>query len=300
MAREHRLPPSAASLSASLRDLGYSLETAIADLIDNSISADATCIEIFCVHSEIQPIFAVIDNGKGMDSDEILSAMRHGTTNLQDKRAPMDLGRFGLGLKTASFSQCRRLTVVSSRQGARCGAEWNLDQVCQRDDWIITLLEQADINEQPFIDRLKENGTIVIWRVLDRLIEDENRHNSDEIVSEKLGIVEKHLSLVFHRFLSGEIKERNKISISINGHSVLPFDPFCRKNTATQLLPEEIVRIGDSSVRMQAYILPHHSKLSARDYDYYQNRSDFVSNQGAYIYRNGRLMAWGGLVPINT
>lgn len=293
MAREHRLPPSAASLSASLRDLGYSLETAIADLIDNSISADATCIDIFCVLSETHPTLAVIDNGKGMDSDEILSAMRHGTTALQDKRSPMDLGRFGLGLKTASFSQCRRLTVVSSKQGARCGAEWNLDQICQQDDWIITLLDQADISEQPFIDHLNDNGTIVIWRVLDRLFEDENRHNRDEIVNEKLDVVEKHLSLVFHRFLSGEIKGRNKISVSINGHPVLPFDPFCRKNTATQVLPEEIVRIGDSAVHMQAYILPHHSKLSAREYDYYQNRSDFISNQGAYIYRNGRMMAWG-------
>lgn len=293
MAQEHRLPPSAASLTASLRDLGYSLETAIADLIDNSISADATSIAIFCVLSRTHPTLAIIDNGKGMNNDEILSAMRHGAANPQSKRAPSDLGRFGLGLKTASFSQCRRLTVISSQKGERCGAEWNLDQVCQKDDWIINLFDPSDISEQPFIEHLKENGTVVIWRVLDRLFEDETRHNRDEIVNEKLDIVEKHLSLVFHRFLSGEIKGRNKISISINGHAVLPFDPFCRKNTATQILPEEIVRMGESAVYMQAYILPHHTRLSARDYDYYQSRSDFISNQGAYIYRNGRMMAWG-------
>lgn len=293
MARELLLPPRAASLSVSLRDLGYSLETAIADLIDNSISADATCIEIICDLSRTQPILAVIDNGRGMNSDEILSAMRHGTTSLQDKRAPLDLGRFGLGLKTASFSQCRRLTVLSSKHGTRCGAEWDLDQICQKDDWVITLLDPSDINGQPYAERLEDNGTIVIWRTLDRFFENESTYKRDEIVSEKLDIVEKHLSLVFHRFLSGEIKEKDKISISINGHPVLPFDPFCRKNTATQVLPEEIVRIKDSPVRMQPYILPHYSKLSARDYQNHQNRSDFISNQGAYIYRNGRLMAWG-------
>jgi len=293
MSCEHRLPPSAASLTASMRDLGYSLETAIADLIDNSISADATCIKILCDLTTKHPTLAIIDDGRGMSNDEILSAMRHGAADPQGMRDPKDLGRFGLGLKTASFSQCRRLTVVSSQIGVRCGAEWNLDQVCQKDDWIITLFDEADINEQPFMEHLNDNGTIVIWRVLDRLFEDETGYNRDEIVNEKLDIVEKHLSLVFHRFLSGEIKGRNRILISINGHPVTPFDPFCRKNTATQMMPEEIVRIGESSVHMQAYILPHHSRLSARDYDYYQNRSDFISNQGAYIYRSGRLMAWG-------
>src|SRR5690606_38707674 len=113
MAREHRLPPSAASLSASLRDLGYSLETAIADLIDNSISAGADSINIICDVSNPDPVVIVHDNGNGMREDELLSAMRHGTANPRNTRAPHDLGRFGLGLKTASFSQCRSLTVAS-------------------------------------------------------------------------------------------------------------------------------------------------------------------------------------------
>ena len=300
MAREHRLPPSAASLSASMRDLGYSLETAIADLIDNSISAEATRIEIYCDPAGASPTLAIIDNGKGMDNEEILAAMRHGATNPRSERGPSDLGRFGLGLKTASFSQCRRLTVISTCNGVQCGAEWNLDLIDQQDDWIISLLEQGEIGEQPFVGLLSDNGTAVIWRNLDRLFEEENAHARDEIVSEKLDLVRKHLALVFHRFLAGEVKGRRKISITVNGHPVEPFDPFCRKNPATQVLPEEVVRVGDLAVHMQPYILPHHSKLSAREYDFYQSRSDFLSNQGAYIYRNGRLMAWGDwfrLVP---
>jgi hypothetical protein len=300
MSKRHHLPPSAACLSASLRDLGYSLETAIADLIDNSISADATEVQIFCDLGRIAPVLVISDNGRGMTDAEVIAAMRHGATDPRKKRGPKDLGRFGLGLKTASFSQCRRLTVVSAKLGAVCGAEWDLAQVEDEDDWFIAILEAGEISAQPFIETLGTTGTLVIWRDLDRLFEDEIGSTRDEIVNEKLAVVERHLSLVFHRFLSGEIKGRKKLTIKINGHVITPFDPFCHKNGATQMLPEETVWLGDVAVSMQPYILPHHSRLSASEYDYYQSRSDFISNQGAYVYRNGRLMAWGDwfrLVP---
>lgn len=136
MARNIPLPPSAACLSASMRDLGYSLEAAVADLIDNSISADASKIDIFCEPSVPQPVLVILDNGRGMDAAELLAAMRHGAANPRMERSPRDLGRFGLGLKTASFSQCRSLTVVSAKDGSLSGAEWNLDVIDQADDWI--------------------------------------------------------------------------------------------------------------------------------------------------------------------
>jgi hypothetical protein len=292
VSRRHTLPPSAASLSASMRDLGYSLETAVADLVDNSISAEATAIELLCDLGREHPTLVIVDNGRGMDPDRLLAAMRHGAANPKQERSARDLGRFGLGLKTASFSQCRLLTVASAQGGVLCGAEWNLDLIDQEDDWIISVLDDDDIRKLPFIDRLGAHGTIVVWRNLDRLFEDEASQKRDEIVNEKLDVVEKHLSLVFHRFLSGEVRGRKKISISVNGHQVEPFDPFCRKS-GSQILPEEIVWISEHAVQMQPYILPHHSRLSAREYDHYQSRSDFISNQGAYIYRGGRLMAWG-------
>ena len=293
MARNIPLPPSAACLSASMRDLGYSLETAVADLIDNSIFADATTIDIFCEPAAIEPLLVILDDGRGMDSAEILVAMRHGAANPRAERSPRDLGRFGLGLKTASFSQCRSLTVVSAKAGVLSGAEWNLDLIDSTDDWILRVLEEDDIRLLPYMEMLGSHGTAVIWRELDRLLEDETGNRRNEIVNEKLDVLEKHLALVFHRFLAGEIRGRSRIGISVNGHAVAPFDPFCRKNTHTRHLPQEIVHIGSAKVLLQPYILPHHSNLTAREYDFYQDRSDFISNQGAYIYRNGRLMAWG-------
>jgi len=283
-----------------MRDLGYSLETAIADLIDNSISAGADKVDIICDVSGEHPLVVILDNGEGMTADELLAAMRHGTDNPRKHRSPKDLGRFGLGMKTASFSQCRSLTVVSMMDTSICAAEWNLDRIDAADDWILSILDEADIQALPYANDLGKQGTAVIWRKLDRLLEDEAGDRRQEIVNEKLDAVGRHLALVFHRFLSGEVKGHSKISLTINGHPIAAFDPFCRKNPATQVLPEEIVRIGEAEVRLQPYVLPHHSRLSAAEYDYYQDRSDFISNQGVYVYRNGRLMAWGDwfrLVP---
>lgn len=293
MARSHHLPPRAASLTASLRDLGYSLETAIADLIDNSISAGATDIQILCDMSRSIPALVIADNGSGMTESEVVAAMRHGAMDPRTERGPKDLGRFGLGLKTASFSQCRRLTVVSSVKGQLAAAEWNLAKVEEDDDWFISILEKDEIEILPFIERIPDNGTLVIWQDLDRLLEDETGQRRDEIVNEKLLAAERHLALVYHRYLAGEVKGRHKLAICINGHPVTAFDPFCRKNQATQILQEEKVWIGDVPILMQPYILPHHSRLTATEWDYYQDRSDFISNQGVYIYRNERLMAWG-------
>ncbi|MDP2546898.1 ATP-binding protein [Oceanobacter sp. 4_MG-2023] len=293
MGRLFHLPPSAACLSASMRDLGYSLEAAIADLIDNSISANTSTVDIICDQSSEIPALVIHDNGHGMSETELINAMRHGTISPQQNRSQHDLGRFGLGLKTSSFSQCRSLTVVSRKDGVTSGAEWNLDQINADDDWNLTILDDADIDALPFIQKLNEHGTAVIWTNLDRLLESEEEDQRDAIVNEKLEVVHRHLALVFHRFLAGEVKGYKQLSITINGHPVTPFDPFCRKNPATQVLPEEIIRINETEVRFQPYILPHHSRLSTSEYDYYQSRSDFISNQGAYVYRNGRLMAWG-------
>ena len=293
MAQERRLPPSASSLSISMRDLGYSLETAVADLIDNSISASANNIEIFCASNTECPYLAIIDNGKGMNKEEMIDAMRHGSSNPKKERKRDDLGRFGLGLKTASFSQCKRLTVVSSRKGQCCSAEWNLDVIDEKDDWLLSILNKDEISSLPLIERLDETGTLVLWRNLDRLFEGKSGIKRQEVVNEKIDVLEKHLSLVFHRFLSGEIRGGEKITIAINGHDVESFDPFCRKNSATQILPDETIRINGRVVRIQPFILPHHSKLSTKEHHFYQERSNFMSNQGAYIYRNGRLMAWG-------
>jgi hypothetical protein len=293
MSRTCVLPPSASSLAAAMRDIGYSLETAVADLVDNSISAKATKVDIICNLRDESPSLVVIDNGNGMSSAELHLAMRHGAGHPSDARHKDDLGRFGLGLKTASFSQCRRLAVITRQAGKLSGAEWDLDLIDKKNEWLLLILDEAEASGQPYANHLADHGTAVIWRNLDRLFEDERGDRRHEIVNEKLDALERHLALVFHRFMAGEIKGRKKLAITVNGHPVAQFDPFCRKNPATQTLPEEVVRVGQSEVHIQPYILPHHSRLTADEYDFYQNRSDFLSNQGAYIYRNGRLMAWG-------
>ncbi|MBR0899579.1 ATP-binding protein [Bradyrhizobium tropiciagri] len=286
------LPPRASSLAESLRDLGYSLETAVADIVDNSITAHSKSVEIWCAAEEEDPSVAILDDGRGMDEVELVEAMRYGSKNPKDVRKQDDLGRFGLGLKTASFSQCRKLTVISRKGGKLSGAVWNLD-VLAGDEWLIGVLNKSDIKKVPWCERLSESGTLVLWEHLDRLTERQTSESRSEILSEKLTLLTHHLSLVFHRFLSGEIGKTRKIAMSVNGHKLVGFDPFCRNNKATQPLPTQSVLVGNHQVSIHPYILPHHSKLSRKEFDFYRSRSDFLSNQGAYVYRSGRLMAWG-------
>ena len=296
---KHLLPPRAASLSESMRDIGYSLETAIADIIDNSIAANATRIDIWIDFNTEQPRLGVTDNGNGLNRQELLEAMRHGSAHPRTIRAKDDLGRFGLGLKTASFSQCRQLTVISRKSGETVGAVWDLDTVSEDDEWVLGILNPEEIQSSPYMDKLGKHGTLVLWQKLDRLCEGESTAAKQDMFNEKMEATGKHLALVFHRYLYGEVRNR-KLEVHINGHPVAPFDPFCLNNKATQLLPEEIIRIAGEEVRIQPYILPHHSKLTPKEHDYYQSRSEFVSNQGVYVYRNHRLMAWGNwfrLVP---
>jgi len=293
LAVEKRLPPQASALTASLRSMGYTLETALADIIDNSITAKATQVDIYCTFASGEPLLCVIDNGDGMSKAEIIDALVIGGSDPRDTRSETDLGRFGLGLKTATFSQCRNLTVVSRSQGEIAAASWDLDLIEKRRDWIVSILDECEIQALDFVDQIPVSGTLVLWRKLDRLFEEVDLENRERFVNGKLCQLEDHLSLVFHRFLNGEVKNFPKLKISINGHDIRAFDPFCLKNKATQILPLEKVRLGDSVVEIQPYILPHYSKLDAHTRELYKNRSDFVSNQGAYVYRNGRLMAWG-------
>lgn len=285
--------PSAAVLVESLRDIGYSLETAVADIIDNSISARAAKIDVWCAIDVAPLALAIIDDGWGMSDAELVAAMRPGSVSPKAERAAGDLGRFGLGLKTASFSQGRKLTVVSRKNGKTSGATWDLDQVSEKDEWSLGILDSSDISSVPWITSLGETGTLVVWEKLDRLAEDAEGDARSDLLAAKIVELARHLSLVFHRFLDGTAPDRRRLEIRVNGQKVVAFDPYCRDETATQKLPIERAQCGDKQIEMRAYILPHHSKLSPETLRFYRDRSDFLSNQGAYIYRDGRLMAWG-------
>ena len=280
-----------------MRDLGYSLETAVADIIDNSIAAGASHIDIWCAPDSDPLALAIVDNGRGMTESELIAAMRPGSTSPAEVRARTDLGRFGLGLKTASFSQGRRLTVVSRQSRATCAAIWDLDDLAASDDWLLSIPTERELTGLPWLDRLGETGTLVVWEKLDRLSESVEGTDRSDLISTKLVALDRHLSLVFHRFIDGDLPGRasgsSKLSIRLNGQKVVSFDPFCRNERATQPLPVEKLVVQGEEIEIRPYILPHHSKLSPVTWRYYKDRSDFLSNQGAYVYRNGRLMAWG-------
>ena len=112
----------------------------------------------------------VLDDGSGMSMDTLLDALRWGSRNPADERAPDDLGRFGIGLKTAAFSQCRRLTIATRKDGDTNAAVWDLDLIAEENDWIVEILD--DISELPWVDQIPDHGTLVILEKLDRFVND--------------------------------------------------------------------------------------------------------------------------------
>jgi hypothetical protein len=291
--RQERAAPRAAMLIESMRDLGYSLPTALADIIDNSITAKARKIRLFADTTSSEPHFAIVDDGEGMTESDLLNAMRPGSRNPLESRSKNDLGRFGLGLKTASFSQCRRLTVVSRKAGCTACARWDLDHVAKSDEWLIDVFD--DPSGIPCIEHLGPRGTIVLWEKLDRLIDQSGASTPSNLIRE-IDEAASHLELVFHRFLGD--RGPRKIVISLNGRDLNPFDPFHLDHPATQADPEESIRVAGQDVLVQAFTLPHHKKVSAAEWERYSGREGYVKNQGFYVYRGKRLIihgTWFGL-----
>ena len=285
------IPPYAPTLIESTRAIGYTLESAIADIVDNSVSASAAYAEIFFFPIG-ESYIAILDNGYGMNADELEIAMRYGSQSPNDKRATTDLGRFGLGLKTASLSQCRTLTVASKKDGNIEARRWDIDHVIKTEEWSLIVLEtEEEINAIPRIDALRafENGTLVVWQNLDRLKVGEL--NFDRSMGRKMDVVRAHLSLVFHRYLSGETGLK-KLQIKMNGTVIDYVDPFLTHRN-TQVMADEELYIEDAKIVVRPYILPHISNLSADEMGKIGGKEGLRRNQGFYVYRNKRLLCWG-------
>lgn len=288
--------PRASALIESLRDIGYTLSTALADIIDNSITAGASSVHIFADTLTEKPSIAIIDNGSGMSETDLVEALRPGSRNPREKRSPADLGRFGLGLKSASFSQCRRLTVLSRKGGVFSGAQWDLDDVAETDLWEISLIE--DDRNIPHGELLRGDGTLVLWEKLDRVDGGYlyDAHKRAQHINNALAGAEGHLRLVFHRFMEKGGKER--LAISINNRALDPIDPFARKNPATQIDPEETLALPDGIVRIQSFTIPHHKAMQRDEWDELGGPKGHLRSQGFYIYRGDRLIisgSWLGL-----
>ncbi|MFR3893791.1 MAG: ATP-binding protein [Merdibacter sp.] len=284
------LPPYAPTLIESTRAIGYSLEAAIADIIDNSIVANANKIDISFFPMD-GAFIAILDNGEGMNEIELDLAMQYGSKNPTEMRGKNDLGRFGLGLKTASLSQCRCLSVITKQGDVVQGRRWDIDHVAKAGDWSLLILEKEEMLEIPQFDSLLkyETGTLVVWQRLDRLKAGEI--NFELALGRKIDNVREHLSLVYHRYLSGETSI-TKIKLSINGEAVQPLDPFL-KEKSVRPMDDEVLIIHGQKIIVRPYILPHISRMSSEEIKVLGGKEGLRKQQGFYVYRNKRLLVWG-------
>lgn len=286
------IQPSPLALVQSLRDIGYSMESAVADIIDNSITAGADNIHVRFAWNEGNPWIAVIDDGCGMSHAELTDAMRLGSKNPLEEREENDLGRFGLGLKTAAFSQCRQLTLISQKNGMTACREWDLDLIEENPDdgWRLRVIEFSDLQKDKVIagllPALQHDGTIVLLRKLDRYDGLEKKLNS------LIEHTRTHIELVFHRFLSPR-RGNKSIKILLNNDALTAFNPFNPTHPATQELPVQSIHVDGQSVTVQPYVLPHYNKISRSEYEKYSGTGGYLQNQGFYVYRNRRLIISG-------
>lgn len=299
--------PSARRLIGSLRDIGYDTPEAVADLIDNSIVARATRVDVTLHFDGAASSIRISDDGTGMTGGTLTEAMKYGSERDYDDD---DLGKFGLGLKTASMSQCRRLSVASrtSKSVARIEArQLDLDYVERTDSWRVFLLGAAE-RSAALCDPLKQHrGTVVLWESLDRILNYRNP-GSEWARSKLLALGERldlHLGMVFHRFISGEVPRRRKLRIVINGTVVEPWDPFSRAERHTNELKAHDFEIhtanGSGIVRLEPFVLPPKDRFSD---DAAHRRASGPNSwnrqQGFYVYRADRLIQSGGWSRMRT
>ncbi|XDZ51499.1 ATP-binding protein [Neisseriaceae bacterium CLB008] len=293
--KSRHAPPQASAMIEALRGMGYNTETALADIIDNSISANAKNIEIFFEWDGKNSRIVVKDDGFGMNAEAIDIAMRLGGRNPLETRGENDLGRFGLGLKTASFSQCRRLTVISSKDDSVNSLRWDLDVLRNQTDGFWHLLE----GPFPEFHKLTQDlrglgyGTIVIWDELDRIISDQ--FTIDDWLA-LLDRVEAHLSMVFHRYLD---QSNALFTIKINNRDVKAWDPFLL-NHPSKPWNSPTQSFNETKIKIECHVLPHKDHLTAKEFDLLEGPNGWVAQQGFYIYRNKRLLVAGSWLGLKS
>lgn len=283
------IKPNLSGFLSSFREIGYKLETAVSDVIDNSISANASTIKISMLPSA--KTLVIFDDGTGMDKNTLVEAMRMGT--LKDFRQSGDLGKFGLGLKTASFSQTKKFSVISKHKGSVSALQWDIDYMEIKQAWYAKELQESDII--PVINKINpdivqnmmdiDSWTAVIWENMDKY--------SEKHLEELTTSVRDHLALVFHRYMSKEGYGGRKIKLIFNGTTIEQKNPFADNMLSTQRNPTETVMIKGHEIKITAYDVPNHNKLTAKQYQDLDMGDGFTKNQGFYLYREGRLLCWG-------
>lgn len=295
-----RLIPSARRLVRSLRDMGYDFSQAVADIIDNSIEANADCVSIKIEFDGDDSTVRIFDNGSGMTPSGLREAMRYGSDR---KYSDVDLGKFGLGLKTASMSQCQLLIVASRHSARRADIDaysWDLEHIENTNRWEIVQIKSKDLAPEVNQHLGSTTGTVIIWKKLDRILG--YKHPYGEFAKKRLSQLcrelEFHLGMVFHRFLSGEVPDKS-LKILLNGNEVNPWDPFCRTEQHTKQLQSFSIPIEHNgtigTVMFEPHILPHQEDFSSQQA--FRNAggpNSWNQQQGFYIYRSGRMIQSGG------
>lgn len=292
--------PDPGRLMIALRQIGYSLEQALSDLIDNALSAGAANVLIRFLWSDERIVgVAVIDDGDGMDADQLRNAMRFGSAERVDLTS---LGKFGLGLKLSSFSHSRKLTVVSRRGGLTVGRRWTLEGI--RRHWDCETFEERQAEaliDAPWspID-LRTSGTVVLWNDIDKLpVSSRGLRYTLNALHRRL---ELHLGLHFHRFiqhgvLSIRIDQQEQGEQEHQIRATVPaLDPFGYEGAPPEGYPRTfLMRLaGVGEIPLDCHIWPPNS-----DQPEYRLGNRAAARQGFYFYRNHRLIqagGWNGLV----
>lgn len=278
--------PQASFLLNSLRSVGYSEEAAIADIIDNSISAHASTIKI--QFDWDNKTISISDDGEGMDQEDLYKNMGLGVFSLSGERQNDDLGRFGMGMKTAAISLGKKMTVITKKSGVISNASWNLNEI-PNIGWNLCVTEDIDYNNLFSIN--PDHGTVILIEDLDRIIDENNINKSKTKFFNIIKKVAIHIGIVFHRYIS-----EDNLQIYVNNNQVQSWDPFVVYNVATQELNEEVC--WDSSYTkktvIQPYVLPHKTKFASEaEYELAEGPKGWNQHQGIYLYRNKRLIIYG-------
>ncbi|MFE1077437.1 ATP-binding protein [Nocardiopsis alba] len=285
--------PEPAGLVASLAAFGYTVEASVADLVDNSISAHATQVDVDLIWEGADSWISVSDNGYGMSEDELVTAMTV-AARWGAKRGKTDLGRFGMGLKSASFAHARLLTVASRRVAEDWHIRtWDLDLISEKGKWL--LIEGATAEAKgPLMQALEMidgPGTVVLWQ---RLPAYQGATEQDSRVKHQFllesGNVTNHLGLTFHRFLNGP----RAVRLRVNSSPVQPWDPFLQDHLSTVRMPTEELLLDGHLVKITPFVLPAPHRLTDEERQAAGRDQGWLKLQGLYIYRRDRLIAAGG------
>lgn len=293
--------PSAKRLTSSLRDIGYDFVSAIADIVDNSISANATRIDIELTFEGEYSHIVIADNGTGMSPRDLTEALRFGSRR---EYGSDELGRYGLGLKTASLSQCKRVTVVTRKariQRRLSTRTLDLDHIIATDRWELTGVPDESRAHKALEWLDQSTGTVVVWERLDRILPAgrEGGGGARRRMNSLGTKLVAHLAAVFHRFIEGRVDNLEPLTITVNGEKVAPWNPFAPDEEHLVALPTREFQAwaGEASgtVTFSPYVLPARSLFSsAEEFERLSGSAKWNRQQGLYIYRANRLIQAGG------